>query len=92
MKPLVIKLSGSVDTSNFNEWQYELINQIHSVNKELLTEDDFAIASHQVKQFKSAENLLKQAKQSAIELARIIKELYGNNPLVSEIRLRASHE
>ncbi len=77
MKPLVIKLSGSIDTSNFNEWQQELIIQIHSVNKELVTEDDFAIASHQVKQFKSAENLLKQAKQSAIEQADDIQKLFA---------------
>ena len=76
MKQLFIKLTGTVNSSNFDVWKKELITQIQSVNVELVTDNDFVTASKQVKSFKSAEKSLKQAKQSAISQAEEIQQLF----------------
>jgi len=76
MKQLFIKLTGTVNASNFDGWKKELIEQIQSVNVELVTDKDFVTASEQVKSFKSAEKSLKQAKQSAIDQAEEIQQLF----------------
>jgi len=76
MNPLVIKLTGSIDSSNFDEWKTDLIAQLHAVNRELVTDDDFVTAAKQVKAFKTAEDSLKRAKQSAIEQANDIQRLF----------------
>ena len=84
MNQLIIKLTGTIDSSNFDEWKKDLISQIHSVNKELITDDDFVTASRQVKSFNSAEHALKQAKQSAIDQADEIQRLFSAIDEVSE--------
>jgi hypothetical protein len=77
MNEIVIKLSGEIHDSNFDEWKKDLITQIQSTKKELITDDDFVIASNQVKSFKSAEKSLVEAKLSAIEQASDIQKLFG---------------
>lgn len=77
MNQLVIKLTGVVDSSNFDEWKKDLIFQIRSTNTELVSDNDFSKATKQVKSFKSAEKLLKQAKQSAIDQAESIQNLFS---------------
>jgi len=76
MNQLVIKLTGTVNSSNFDEWKKDLILEIQSTNRELVTDDDFVAATEQVKSFKIAENSLKQAKQSAIDQAEEIQQLF----------------
>lgn len=77
MNQLFIKLTGTVNSSNFDEWKKELISQIQSVNIELVSDNDFVTASGQVKSFKSAEKSLKEAKQSAIDQAEEIQQLFS---------------
>jgi len=55
MNQLIIKLTGTVNSSNFDEWKKDLISQIQATNIELSTDDDFVKAVNQVKSFKSAE-------------------------------------
>lgn len=76
MSKLSIVLSGVIEKSNFNEWKTDLVEQIRSVNTDLKTDDDFAQATKHVKQFKAAENSLKEAKQSALEQAEEINQLF----------------
>ncbi len=76
MNQLFIKLTGTVNSSNFDVWKKELIAQIQSVNVELVTDNDFVIASKQARSFKSAEKSLKEAKQSAISQAEEIQQLF----------------
>ena len=76
MNPLIIKLTGTIDSSNFEEWKTDLIARIHSINRELSTDDDYATAAKQVKAFKSAEDTLKRAKQDAIDQADEIQRLF----------------
>ena len=74
MNPLVIKLTGEIENSNFDEWKNDLVVQIRAVNTELTTDDQFVEATKNVKTFKAAEKSLKQAKQSAIEQAAEINK------------------
>lgn len=77
MHELVIKLTGTIQDSNFHEWKQEIIRQIQATAKELRSDEDFIIADRQVKQFKAAEKALVRAKQSAIEQAAEIHRLFG---------------
>ncbi len=76
MNQLFIKLTGTVNSSNFDIWKKQLIAQIQAVNVELITDDDFVIASKQARSFKAAEKSLKEAKQSAINQAEEIQQLF----------------
>jgi hypothetical protein len=76
MNQLFIKLTGTVNSSNFDIWKKQLITQIQAVNVELITDDDFVIASKQARSFKAAEKSLKEAKQSAINQAEEIQQLF----------------
>jgi len=96
MNPLVIKLTGTIDSSNFDEWKRDLIAQIQSVNRALVSDADFATAAQQVKAFKVAESVLKQAKQSAIDQADEIQRLFSAIDEVSgesrQARLALEHQ
>jgi len=89
MNQLVIKLTGQVNSSNFNEWKKDLIVLIQSTNKELLSDRDFFIAERQIKSFKVAEQSLKQAKQSAIHQAEEIHKLFAAIDEVTEAARQA---
>jgi len=77
MNELVIKLTGEIQSSNFDEWKTDLIAQIQSTRTELTTDDEFAAAVEHVKQFRKAEKALKAAKQSALEQAADIQALFA---------------
>lgn len=84
MDQLVIKLTGEIQSSNFDEWKTDLIVKIQSVNRMLTTDDDFVEAIEHVKSFKEAEKFLKEAKQSALEQAADIQSLFAAIDEVSE--------
>jgi hypothetical protein len=84
MDQLIIKLTGKIQSSNFDEWKNDLIAQIQSTNTELTTDDDFGAATRHVKLFKAAEKSLKEAKQSAIDQAADIQRLFTAIDDISE--------
>ena len=84
MNELSITLTGEITSSNFDEWKQDLIQQIQSVNTSLTSDADFAAAVKHVKQFKTAEKSLKEAKQSALEQAADIQKLFAAIDEVSE--------
>jgi hypothetical protein len=84
MNELIITLTGEITSSNFDEWKQDLIQQIQSVNKSLTSDADFAAAVKHVKQFKAAEQSLKEAKQSALQQAADIQKLFAAIDEVSE--------
>ena len=81
---LVIELTGEIRNSNFDEWKRSLIAQVQSIKTELVTDDDFGIATRHVRLLKSAERTLKDAKQSAIEQAADIQNLFAAIDQVAE--------
>ena len=84
MSNLIIKLNGEIQSSNFHEWKDGLIEQIQSAQLALKTDNDFATAELNVKTFKIAETTLKHAKESAIQQASDIQELFNAIDEVTE--------
>jgi len=84
MNPLVIKLNGAIEETNFDDWKNDLVKQLKSVNTNLTSDSEFAEATRQVKQFKTAEKSLKAAKESALEQAAEINRLFDAIDTVSE--------
>ena len=89
MTQLTIQLTGEIQNSNFVEWKSDLIKQIQATNSQLVSDDDFVDAARHVKLFKTAENSLKQAKQSAINQAADIQQLFAAIDEVSALTREA---
>ena len=84
MPQLQINLTGTINSTNFDEWKSDLIAKIQSVNRNLVTDNDFDEASTHVKSFKAAEKALKNAKQSAINQAQEIQQLFSSIDEITE--------
>jgi len=84
MTDLNITLTGEVRESNFEEWKDGLVERIRAVDVELSEEDDFANANDSIRQFRAAEQTLKQAKQAALEQAADINRLFDAVDAVTE--------
>ena len=52
MNQLVIKLTGEIVETNFDEWKKDLLVQIESTRKELKSKTDFAFTTDQANDFK----------------------------------------
>ena len=76
MDQLVIQLKGSIDSSNFEKWKASFVAQTQAANRELISDEDYAEASKQVKWFKAAEEALKEAKHNALNQAVEIQQLF----------------
>lgn len=76
MNDLVISITGQVTHTNFNAWREQMLARIASVKTELATDEDFAEAQEQVKNFKVAEKALDEAKVSAQEQSADIHRLF----------------
>ena len=77
MSELIIKLTGEITDTNFDEWKNDLLARLKKVNTELTTDDDFANAEADVKTIKAGEKSLKDAKTSALEQAKEIQKLFA---------------
>ncbi len=86
MPQLQINLTGTINSTNFDEWKSDLIAKIQSVNRNLVTDNDFDEATKYVKSFKAAEKALKDAKQSAINQAQEIQQLFSIDEITEEAR------
>ncbi len=76
MKQLDIQISGTIQSSNFPFWRESLLKDINSVNLTLITDQDFAAATEDVKQLKNAEKAIQTAKIQAIEQTEEIQRLF----------------
>jgi len=74
---LIIRMSGQVVESNFDDWKTGLLAEIDAANRELVTDDDFAWADLTVKQFKDAEKAIKQAKDDALAQTADIAAMFS---------------
>ncbi|SVD39018.1 uncharacterized protein METZ01_LOCUS391872, partial [marine metagenome] len=87
MNNIIIKLSGEIQSSNFNEWQEMFFDEIKSFKQALETDNDFLQAGENVKWCQSAEKALKSAKDSAIRQASDIEKLFGEiDKVISQAR------
>ncbi|EHK9181874.1 hypothetical protein KCU29_004540 [Vibrio parahaemolyticus] len=84
MEHLEISISGSIQKNNFDSWKLGLLEQITSTNLDLETDNDFAVASDNVKSLKAAEKTLKECKVKALEQTHDIQQLFSAIDEVSE--------
>jgi len=77
MNRLTIELTGKVLNSNFDRYKSDLIEQIRSADVPLRSDADFDAAAERVKFFKRAEKALVDAKQSALDQAGDIQDLFA---------------
>ena len=76
MSQLVIRLEGSIENTNFEEWKVDFVSRIRSVDTSLVTEEDFARAEALVKRLKSGEKTLREARRKALDQTSEIRELF----------------
>lgn len=84
MTELTITLTGEVRESNFEEWKDGLVERIQAVDTALSEDDDFTAANDNIRQFRDAELMLKNAKQAALQQAADINRLFDAVDAVTE--------
>ena len=85
MNDLVVRITGKIEESNFNQWKNSIIKSINEINKDLKTDEDFIDATDKVKMFKQAEDNLKIKKEEALKQAEDIYKLFGGLDEVSDL-------
>lgn len=73
---LTIEMSGDVKSSNFPAFQTAALARIDSINTDLKTDEDFAIAKKTVKFLEEAEKRLEFEKRRALSKTESIDELF----------------
>jgi predicted phage-related endonuclease len=74
---LYIDINGGVNDTNMPALQNRVKEFINSINKDLLSDEDFANAENQVKFCKKAEDQFKSAKQQALSKTADIEKLFN---------------
>ncbi len=73
---LVIKLTGKIQQSNFDDWKKGVLDQIKSIKSDLDTDEDFVEASATVKSLETARETLKDTRESALKQAEDIYKMF----------------
>ena len=81
---LRIEVTGMVTASNLAAFKSHALNMIGSINRNLVTDQDFADAEQTVKWCKDVEDRLKAAKQHALSQTASIEELFRALDDISE--------
>lgn len=81
---LRIELTGSVTTSNLNEFKAHALGVLSEINRELVTDDEFADAEKTVEWCKEVEGKLKAAKEHALSQTATIDDLFRSIDGISE--------
>jgi hypothetical protein len=77
MNELIIRLTGAVTESNFDQWKEQALEQIRATNRELVTDDDFSWAEETIKACKNNEHAIKKAKEEALNQTADINKLFA---------------
>lgn len=77
MNDLIIRLTGAVAESNFDQWKEQALEQIRAANRELKTDEDFSWAEGMVKTYKDAEQAIKKAKGEALAQTADVNKLFA---------------
>lgn len=72
---IILKIQSAIVASNIDEVAASVRAEIAKVNTDLKTDDDFAVAEQQVKDFKAAEDAIKSAQEAALSEAADVKKL-----------------
>jgi len=77
MNDLIIRLTGAVTESNFDQWKEDVLEQIRAANRELQTDEDFSWAEGMVKTYKDSELAIKKAKDEALAQTADVNKLFA---------------
>ena len=72
---IILRISSQIVASNIDDVAASVRAEIAKVNTDLKTDDDFAVAEQQVKNFKAAEDAFKEALDAALSEAADVKKL-----------------
>ena len=72
---IILRISSQIVASNIDDVAASVRAEIAKVNTDLKTDEDFAIAEQQVKDFKNAEDAIKAAQEAALSEAADVKKL-----------------
>jgi len=75
---LIIRLTGAVTESNFEQFKTTALAQIKAANKTLVTDEDFASADETIKSCKTAEQAITKAKDEALNQTADIRTLFAS--------------
>ena len=72
---IILKIQSAIVASNIDEVAASVRAEIAKVNTDLKTDEDFAVAEQQVKDFKNAEDAIKAAQEAALSEAQDVRKL-----------------
>ena len=72
---IILKIQSAIVASNIDDVAASVRAEIAKVNTDLKTDEDFATAEQQVKDFKAAEDAIKAAQEAALSEAADVKKL-----------------
>lgn len=72
---IILRISSQIIASNIDDVAASVRAEVAKVNTDLKTDDDFAVAEQQVKDFKAAEDAFKAALDAALAEAADVKKL-----------------
>ena len=72
---IILRISSQIVASNIDDVAASVRSEIAKVNTDLKTDEDFAAAEQQVKDFKNAEDAIKEARDAALSEAQDVRKL-----------------
>ena len=75
MQEIILKIQSAIIASNIDDVAASVRAEIAKVNTDLKTDEDFAAAEQQVKDFKNAEDAIKEARDAALSEAQDVRKL-----------------
>lgn len=65
MTDLILRMTGEIAESNFDEWKLEVLENIRAADRDLVTEEDFVLADETITAIKGYEKAIEEAKEKA---------------------------
>lgn len=72
---IILKIQSAIVASNIDDVAASVRAEVAKVNTDLKTDEDFATAEQQVKDFKNAEDAIKEARDAALSEAQDVRKL-----------------
>ena len=85
MQEIILKIQSAIVASNIDDVAASVRAEIAKVNTDLKTDEDFATAEQQVKDFKNAEDAIKEARDAALSEAQDVRKLLDTTDEIIEL-------
>ena len=72
---IILRISSQIVASNIDDVAASVRAEVAKINTDLKTDEDFAAAEQQVKDFKNAEDAIKEARDAALSEAQDVRKL-----------------